>query len=58
METARVYAFEGELCEVGGQIVGHDTVIGLLGKTGNAAKTPAHLHYTILLTSSLFKGQN
>ena len=31
-----------------GQIVGHDTVIGLLGKTGNAAKTPAHLHYTIL----------
>ena len=23
-----------------GQIVGHDTVIGLLGKTGNAAKTP------------------
>ena len=31
-----------------GRIVGHDTVIGLLGKTGNAAKTPAHLHYTIL----------
>lgn len=31
-----------------GQIVGHDTVVGLLGKTGNAAKTPAHMHYTIL----------
>lgn len=24
----------------GGQTVGHDTVIGLLGKTGNATKTP------------------
>ena len=31
-----------------GQIVGHDTVIDLLGKIGNAAKTPAHVHYTIL----------
>ena len=31
-----------------GQIVGHDAVIGRLGKTGNAAKTPALLHYTIL----------
>jgi len=30
-----------------GQFVNHDTVIGLLGKTGNAAKTPAHVHYTI-----------
>lgn len=25
---------------LGGQTVGHDTVIGLLGKTGNATKTP------------------
>ena len=31
-----------------GQIVTHDTVIGLLGKTGNAAKTPAHVHYSIV----------
>ena len=31
-----------------GQIVGHETVIGLLGRTGNAAKTPAHIHYTIV----------
>ena len=31
-----------------GQIVGHDMVIGLLEKTGNAAKTPAHMHYSIL----------
>lgn len=31
-----------------GQIVGHDTVIGLLGRTGNAARTPAHVHYTIV----------
>ncbi len=30
-----------------GQVVGHDTVIGLLGRTGNARKTPAHVHYTI-----------
>lgn len=31
-----------------GQFVSHNTVIGLLGKTGNAAKTPAHVHYTII----------
>lgn len=31
-----------------GQFVNHDTVIGLLGKTGNAANTPAHVHYTIV----------
>ena len=31
-----------------GQIVGHDMVISLLGKTGNAAKTPDHMHYSIL----------
>ena len=31
-----------------GQIVTHETVIGLLGKTGNAAKTPAHVHYSIV----------
>ncbi len=31
-----------------GQIVTHDDVIGLLGKTGNAAKTPAHVHYSIV----------
>lgn len=31
-----------------GRPVGHDTVIGLLGKTGNAAKTPAHVHYSIV----------
>ena len=31
-----------------GQIIGHETVIGLLGRTGNAAKTPAHVHYTIV----------
>lgn len=28
-----------------GQIVGHDTVIGLLGKTGNAAKSGTHALY-------------
>ena len=28
-------------------IVGHDTEIGTVGNTGNAAKTPAHLHYSI-----------
>ncbi len=31
-----------------GQRVRHDTVIGELGKTGNAAKTPAHVHYSIV----------
>ena len=31
-----------------GQRVKHDTVIGTLGKTGNAAKTPAHVHYGIV----------
>jgi len=31
-----------------GQFVSHDTVIGLLGKTGNAATTPAHVHYGIV----------
>lgn len=30
------------------QFVSHDTIIGLLGKTGNAAKTPAHVHYGIV----------
>lgn len=30
-----------------GQAVNHNTVIGLLGKTGKASKTPAHVHYTI-----------
>ena len=27
--------------------VGHDTEIGTVGNTGNAANTPAHLHYAI-----------
>lgn len=31
-----------------GQIVKHDSVIGLLGRTGNASKTPAHVHYSIV----------
>ena len=30
------------------QIVRHDTVIGLLGRTGNASNTPAHVHYSIV----------
>ena len=28
-------------------LVGHDTEIGTVGNTGNAATTPAHLHYGI-----------
>lgn len=28
--------------------VGHNTQIGTVGNTGNAAKTPAHLHYSIV----------
>ena len=40
------------------QIVGHDTVIGLLGKTGNAAKTPAHMHYAILTPVPHFRLYN
>lgn len=31
-----------------GQIVSHEDVIGLLGRTGNASKTPAHVHYSII----------
>lgn len=31
-----------------GQVVRKGATIGLLGKTGNASKTPAHVHYTIL----------
>lgn len=31
-----------------GQMVSHDTVIGHLGKTGNARTTPAHVHYSIV----------
>ena len=30
------------------QLVSHDTVIGALGRTGNAARTPAHVHYSIV----------
>ena len=41
-----------------GQIVGHDMVIGLLGKTGNAAKTPAHMHYAILTPIQHFRLYN
>ena len=31
-----------------GRVVGKDAVIGLLGKTGNAAKTTPHVHYSIV----------
>lgn len=30
-----------------GQTVSTDTVVGTLGKTGNAARTPAHLHFEL-----------
>ena len=41
-----------------GQIVGHDMVISLLGKTGNAAKTPDHMHYSILTPVPHFRLYN
>ena len=40
--------FGKEGTEVRPSVGGHETVIGLLGRTGNAAKTPAHVHYTIV----------
>lgn len=38
--------------------VSHDDVIGLLGKTGNAATTPAHVHYSIITPIPHFRQYN
>lgn len=38
-----------------GHMVKHDSVIGLLGKTGNASKTPAHVHYSIVTPFPYFR---
>lgn len=41
------YAHLDEITTKPFTLVSHDTVIGTVGNTGNAATTPAHLHYSI-----------
>ena len=41
------YAHLNEILVKGGDFVSHDTLIGTVGNTGSAAKTPSHLHFTI-----------
>ena len=41
------YAHLDEILVKEGNIVTHNTLIGKVGNTGSAAKTPAHLHFTI-----------
>lgn len=41
------YAHLDEITTKPFALVSHDTVIGTVGNTGNAATTPAHLHYSI-----------
>ena len=41
------YAHLNEITTKPFTLVSHDTVIGTVGNTGNAATTPAHLHYSI-----------
>ena len=41
-----------------GQFVRHNTVIGLVGRTGNARNTPAHVHYSIVTPIPHFKQYN
>ena len=41
------YAHLDEITTKPFTLVSHDTVIGTVGNTGNAATTPAHIHYSI-----------
>lgn len=41
------YAHLNEILVKEGDFVSHDTLIGTVGNTGSAAKTPSHLHFTI-----------
>lgn len=46
METARVYAFEGELCEVGAD--SGPSYGNWLARKDRKRRQAAHMHYTIL----------
>jgi len=46
--TIYYYAHLDSIASHIGAFVGRDTVIGTVGKTGNAANTPAHLHFSML----------
>jgi murein DD-endopeptidase MepM/ murein hydrolase activator NlpD len=42
------YAHMNEIKTSALSFVGHNTIIGTVGNTGNAKNTPSHLHYSIL----------
>lgn len=46
--TIYYYAHLDSIATHFGAMVGENTIIGTVGKTGNAANTPAHLHFAML----------